>query len=339
LKLTLFHATINPTKTTMLHAKSMTGGNSQGPAKPPVALVTSFGAAIDPNSAAGNIRVLKAGDEDALDGFLARHWLSSMVMRARRLAGGIVDEGKPSQGTYAAVWEGSSIVSVAAHYSDGLVAVQAPRSLAAVVRAAVTASRRGVAGFVGPWAQAEAAVTAVGRSQRRPLLGHPQVLLVLDLNKLQVPGPVKKLGLSCRPARPDEVDAMTPWRVAAAIDQMGAKDSPELRAHTHAETESLIAAKRLYIAETASPVGITVVDAIVPEAVQFGGVWTPPRLRNRGLEAAAAISLVEAFRAPAVKHVVMLATKTSPIMLRAYQSIGFTALGEYGTLTYGEEQR
>lgn len=323
----------------MLQSKTMTNGHSTSPAKPAVALVSSFGVNIDPNALAGNIRVLKAGDEDALDGFLARHWLSSMVMRARRLDGGIVDESKPNQGTYAAVWEGASIVAVAAHYTDGVVAVQAPRSLAAVVRAAVMASRRGVNCFVGPWSQAEAAVTAVGRSQRRPLLGHPQMLLVLDLNKLQVPGPVKKLGLTCRPVRADEVDAVTPWRVAASIDQLGVKDAPELRAKTRAETQTLIEKKRLYIAETSAPVGIAVIDAMVPEAVQCGGVWTPPRLRNRGLEAAAAIALVEAFRNPGIKHVVMLAPKTSPIMLRAYQSIGFTALGEYGTLTYGDEQK
>jgi|GEM_PF-342021 len=323
----------------MLQSKTMTNAHPPGPVKPPVALVSSFGAAIDPNALAGNIRVLKAGDEDALDGFLARHWLSSMVIRARRMAGGILDDSKPDQGTYAAVWDGETIVSVAAHYVDGLVAVQAPRSLAAVVRAAVTAARRGVNSFAGPWAQAEAAVAAVGRSQRRPLFGHPQMLLVLDLNKLQVPGPVKKLGMSCRPVRADEIDALTPWRVAASIDQLGMKDSPELRAKTRVETQTLIEAKRLYVAETSAPIGITVVDAVVPEAVQFGGVWTPPRLRNRGLEAAAAIALVEVFRAPGIKHVVMLAPKTSAITLRAYQAIGFTALGEYGTLIYGDEDK
>lgn len=315
----------------------MSGGPTNGHTKSTaVPLVTARGTAIDPHAMTGNIRVLKPGDEAALDGFLARHWLSSMILRANRLSGGIVDEGKPHQGTYAALWDGATIVAVAAHYWNGIMAVQAPRSLGAVVRAAATASRRPVDGFVGPWQQAEAAVNAVGRSQRRRLLGTPNMLLALDLNKLQVPAPLAKLGVSCRPARPDELEAMVPWRVASLIDTLGVKDTPDLRAAVRTETENLIAAQRLFVAQTALPVGIAIVEAAVPEAVQFGGIWTPPRLRNRGYEAAAAISLVEAVRAPNLKHVVLLAPKSNMTLLRAYSSIGFTPLGDYGLMIYGD---
>jgi uncharacterized protein len=323
-----------------LHSEKMTGGHSSGTFKPTSAsLIVKPGAAADALAGAGNIRVLKPGDEMALDSFLARHWLSSMVMRGHRIVGGLVDEGKPHQGTYAAAWESASIVAVAAHYWNGIMAVQAPRALAGVVRAAAAASRRPVDGFVGPWQQAEAAMVAIGRSQRRKLLGHPQALLALDLSKLQIPPPLKKLGVTCRLARADDFEALVPWRVACAIDQMGAKDSPELRASMRVSTENLIAAHRLYIAETASFVGISTIEAATPEALQFDGVWTPPRLRNRGFEAAAAIALVERMRAPNLKHMVMLAPKTNVMLLRTYTAIGFTALGEYGTLIYSDDPK
>src|SRR4051812_685491 len=93
-----------------------------------------------------NLRVLGPGDETKLDDFLRRHADSSMFLRSNARAAGLVDEGKPLQGTYAALFDGDAIVAVAAHAWNGFVMVQAPAvGLAEVVRFAVGSSQRAVA--------------------------------------------------------------------------------------------------------------------------------------------------------------------------------------------------
>src|SRR6185436_8234101 len=53
-----------------------------------------------------DLRTLGPGDESVLGAFLREHIDSSMFLRSNSLAAGLVDEGKPLQGTYVAAFEG-----------------------------------------------------------------------------------------------------------------------------------------------------------------------------------------------------------------------------------------
>src|SRR5438094_282233 len=113
---------------------------------------------------ADSLQTLGAGDEAALEAFLAPHWQSAMFLRANARAAGLVDRGARLQGTYVAAWQGGAIVAVAAHFGNGVLALQAPDAagVPSLVQATVAASGRRVSGLSGLRAQVVAARTALG---------------------------------------------------------------------------------------------------------------------------------------------------------------------------------
>src|SRR5260370_39606072 len=73
-----------------------------------------------------DLRLLRPGDETALDAFLTDHTDSSMFLRANARAAGLIDRGSPLEATYVAALAGGRITGVAAHCWNGMVLVQAP---------------------------------------------------------------------------------------------------------------------------------------------------------------------------------------------------------------------
>ena len=77
-------------------------------------------------------------------------------------------------------------------------------------------------------------------------------------------------------------------------------------------------------------------NAVLPEHVQVGGVYTPPEGRNRGYaRRAVAIHLAEA-RASGVRHAVLFAA--SAAAARAYEAIGFQRDGSFALALYDTYQ-
>jgi len=101
------------------------------------------------------LRLLRPGDEAALDTFLARHADTSMFLRSNARSAGLTDRGQPMQATYVAALEGGRIAGVAAHCWNGMVLVQAPEgghAAAAALEAVRRSGRHGDRLFrtVGP---------------------------------------------------------------------------------------------------------------------------------------------------------------------------------------------
>src|SRR5260370_18218406 len=82
-----------------------------------------------------DLRVLRPGDETALDAFLTDHTDSSMFLRANARAAGLIDRGAPPEATYVAALAGGRITGVAAHCWNGMVLVQAPAQAGRPARA------------------------------------------------------------------------------------------------------------------------------------------------------------------------------------------------------------
>jgi len=82
------------------------------------------------------------------------------------------------------------------------------------------------------------------------------------------------------------------------------------------------------------PVATTGFNSIAGDAVQIGGVWTPPELRGRGYaRAAVALHLQEA-QAAGVQRAILFAA--SPIAARAYEAIGFRRCFDFGWRLYAD---
>ena len=279
------------------------------------------------------LRLLRCGDETALDDFLADHADTSMFLRANARSAGLSDRGEPLQGTYVAALESGRIAGVAAHCWNGMVLVQAPEPdhAAAVAQEAVRRSGRAVTGFSGPWDQVVIARRALGLAEAPTAKDSRDELYVLELERLAVPPVLASGALRCRHPQAGELDLLVAWRVGFALEALGAVDGPEL--HRASRADVLLQHERgtdWLLLDRAAPVSYSVFNAMLPEIVQVGGVWTPPELRGRGYARSVVAGALLAARKQGVRRAVLFADPLNAAARAAYLALGFRIVGDYG---------
>jgi RimJ/RimL family protein N-acetyltransferase len=283
-----------------------------------------------------DLRLLRPGDEVALDRFLAGYAYTSMFLRANARAAGLEDRGEPMQGTYVAALEADRIAGVAAHCWNGMVLVQAPHGhAAAVAREAVRRSGRVVTGFSGPWDQVVAARRALGLAAASVAKDSRDELYVLDLARLVVPPALAAGEVRCRHPQAAELDLLVEWRVAFATEALGATPGPELYRASRADV--LLQHQRgsdwVLLADSA-PVAYSAFNAMLPEIVQIGGVWTPPELRGREYARSVVAGSLVAARQHGVSRAVLFADPANAAARAAYLALGFRIVGDYGLVLF-----
>jgi len=279
------------------------------------------------------LRLLRPGDEAALETFLARHADTSMFLRSNARSAGLSDRGHPLQATYVAALDGGRIAGVAAHCWNGMVLVQAPDGdhAAAVAREAVRRSGRTVTGFSGPWTQVVAARKALGLGAAPTVKDSRDELYVLDLALLVVPPELASGALRCRHPEERELELLVNWRVRFAVEALGASDGPHL--HQASTDEVRLQHERgtdWLLLAGAAPVSYSVFNAMLPDIVQIGGVWTPPEFRGRGYARSVVAGSLLAARKQGVARAVLFADPANEAARRAYLFLGFRIVGDYG---------
>lgn len=268
------------------------------------------------------LRTLVPGDEAALDAFLAPRWQSSMFLRGNVRAAGLVDRGRPVEGTYVAAWAGDTVVSVVAHYWNGLLAVQAPDGalLPPLVHAAVAATGRRVAGFAGPRAQVDAARAALGL-QDAPTAGDDREdLFALTLDALRAPAPLVDGSWRARAPRAEERDLLADWRARYEAETRGLPPASADDAVRRAFR--LDDAMRVLVVDE-RPVAVCTFITQLPDVVLVGGVFTPAELRGRGYgRAVVAAALAEA-RGRGVTRALLFTAENNVAARAAYAALGF----------------
>lgn len=281
------------------------------------------------------VRLLRPGDEAALDAFLAGHADTSMFLRANARSAGLVDEGKPLQATYAASIEGGSIAGVAAHCWNGMVLVQAPAHAPDVARAAVRHSGRAITGFSGPWSQVVAARTALGLAAAPATKDSRDELYALELHRLVVPPPLANGAVRCRHPQAEDLELLVEWRARFSVEALGAADGPDLRRASRADV--LLQHERgtdWVLCDHGTPVAYAVFNAMLPDIVQIGGVWTPPEFRGRGYARSVVAGSLLAARKQGVRRAVLFADPSNAAARAAYLAIGFAIVGDYGLVLF-----
>jgi len=273
------------------------------------------------------IRILRPGDGEAVEAFLAPRASTSMFMRSNVLRGGLEDRGQPLQATYAAAFQAGRIAAVAAHCWNGMLLLQAPEQLRAVAIAAIEASGRTLKGISGPADQVRAARDALG--VRDPSVDDADALYSLELSQLRIPDLLSSL--RCRHPEASELPQLIEWREEYLTEiGLGAR-GPSVREQARSGIELLQAQGAHWVLEEAGAlVSYTAFNARLPDIVQVGGVWTPKALRGRGYaRCAVAHSLLEA-RAAGARRSILFTNR--PDAVRAYEALGFRRSGEYGLL-------
>jgi GNAT superfamily N-acetyltransferase len=277
------------------------------------------------------VRRLGPGDEAAVRAFLAPHVDSSLFLLGNLRARGLEDTGAAYSGTWAAAFDRGEVAAVAAHCWNGVLLVQAPRALPEVARAAVAASGRPLAGLSGPRPQVEEARRALGLEGAPASLDHEAELFSLDLARLEVPAALARGEVTCGPPAPDERALLSEWRVAYAVETLGAVPGEALRKACSEEVARLAAEGNAFVLRAeGEAVAFSGFNARLPEVVQVGGVWTPPELRGRGHARAVVAGSLLAARGEGVGRAVLFTERGNHPARRAYLALGFRVVGDYG---------
>jgi RimJ/RimL family protein N-acetyltransferase len=282
-----------------------------------------------------HVRALVPGDEQKLERFLLERPDTTLFLRGNLRAVGLVDDGERYQGSYAAAFENERIVGAAAHYWNGNVIVEAPCALSEVVGCAVGTSGRSVRGILGPWGQVVEARKGLGLGSAPTQLDSQEQLYAVDLASLQVPSALAEGRVRCRAPRRDELDLVTDWAIAYGRETLQEAEGPEQAESSRARIEAAQAEGRQWVLEAAGrPVAYTAFNAVLPDCVQVGGVFTPPALRGRGFARCAVAGSLIAAHKRGVRRSVLFTDGHNHPARSAYHALGYQQVGDYGLVLF-----
>ena len=271
-----------------------------------------------------------------LEAFLLPRIASSMFLLGNMRAAGLSDRGERFCGTYVGAFEGEELVGVLAHYWNGVVMPQAGEHVDALWRAAVAASDRGVTGAIGPAGQVTTirdgllSAAVKGGVVPVPRMDEREPLFELQLDALSVPEAPASGRVNGRLAEPRDLETLSAWRAAYEVETLGSVGSPKLRADARAAVVRQTGDGSLWVLESGGAlVALTGFNTRTAEAVQVGGVYTPPEWRRRGYgRCVVAASLLGARDTGAELGVLFTSENNVPAQ-RAYTALGFRPVGAF----------
>jgi RimJ/RimL family protein N-acetyltransferase len=282
-----------------------------------------------------NVRLLTTGDEAIAERFLRTRPETTMILRSNLARVGLVNEGQTYQGTYAGAFAGDELKGLAALYwNDNLVLAGGPHVVALTETLAARAPRglRGILGtaseVAGARRVADARFGAAVRKENR------EILYALALADLIVPEALSRL--VARTPKDDEMTLVLDWRMLYSAETSELPDTPEERRRQrdhlhafHAEGHDVL------VFDGATPVSYSGFNAVLPDMVQVGGVFTPPALRGRGYARCAVAASLVAARSRGVERAILFTGDDNVAAQRAYLALGFCPIGDYA-LTFFE---
>lgn len=265
----------------------------------------------------------QAGDEAAIDAFLAKHADTSMFLRSNLLELGLFDR-EHSHGTeYWLTGEGQ-IDGVFGMSNAGFAMSQAPNADAPKWDAfAQKVIGRNLVGITGETKQVEAAKQAFGVTHADWAINSPEPLYRLPLTNLNVP---EQPGSIRKPVEADR-NLIFAWTRAYSAE-LHMSPPERLDDEAKGRTDRALETGDVRILEVdGQPVAMTAINARLPDMIQIGGVYTPPELRGQGhARRVVALHMAEE-HAKGIETAILFAS--GPAACRAYEAIGFRHIGSY----------
>jgi predicted GNAT family acetyltransferase len=271
----------------------------------------------------------------ALVSFFDRHPDTTLFLRGNLELAGLGDGVHPFGGVWVGVWDDERIVAVAAHFNGGNVVVAGGQGAVEAASQAVRESRRAVKGVVGPWSLAVEVLEGLALPTG-PAARSREVLYRLSLDALVAPSALARGEVRCRLAVEADLPLMIDWRMAFNRESLPGLSETVRAAAVHQSVHHAMSLGRLFVLDDAQghPLGTTAFNAWADGIVQVGGVFTPPESRRRGIaRAAVAGSLLHAVGQGAHRSVLFTGESNLPAR-RAYESLGYEAVGDYGLLLF-----
>jgi predicted GNAT family acetyltransferase len=243
-----------------------------------------------------------------------------MFLLSNLRAAGLKEGTERGQGTWVGAFDGGALVAVACHGWNGVVLLQAPARSAELVGEALRLSGRALKGLIGPLEQVRA--VPVEGTPKRP---EAELLFTLDTAELSAP----PLSGSVRRAEAGDLEQLYDWRYHYVVELL----EPVTEATRTVVADGVrhaCARGDLFVLELEGRlVATTAFNARLPEIVQIGGVYTPPKLRRRGFARAA---VAGSLMLTPVPKAVLFTAENNLAAQRAYRALGFREVGTYGLL-------
>lgn len=268
-------------------------------------------------------------ERDAVEAFLKEHVVTSMfpLSNLRRYG---MEGGHRHALTIWMRWHNGRITDLVAQSEQGMVFPQCPGG--AWGEAAVVLAGRPIAGILGHAGQ----VAALRRFlQLQPASGIDVTEPHYDLPLAEMLTPDCS-GYTVRRIDQETRALACSWRadyIREVLDIPG--EDPEEKAKSDIDGY-LVADSHRFLFEGDRPVAFTGFNAMLPEVVQIGGVYTPPEERSRGLaRRAVALHLQEAASGGVSRAILSAASEKAS---KAYEAIGFRRAGDFAYLMYETPQ-
>ena len=272
-------------------------------------------------------RQLGPGDELALDAFCAAYRATTMFFASNRRTAPLGSSGHRRAGVYAGAFEGGELVGVVAHYEMGSLVSRAGAHALELARRVLAQTGRPCSAFVGPEPEVDALCEALAPADLAWGIEGRELLFELPLAQLRAPAMDSG---QARPAELDDLDTLAAWSVDYALETLGSTRSEAMLARERELMRGNIEAGRTWVLEAdGERLAMTSFNAQIPEAVQVGGVWTPPALRGRGYASqVVAAHLAHARDQGATTAILFTQVENAPA-IAVYRKLGFVEIGRY----------
>ncbi len=278
------------------------------------------------------IREAVKGDEALIEAYLAKHFATAMFLRGNLRDFGIGNTEAP-YGMRFFIREAAEITGIGGVGNGGAVMLQASGDLAEMVahmRAALPTDFTPSVTTGAPEMVA-AIIAGFGMAEAPTQMNDIEPLFLLSKNDLKQQD---MAGFTLRPSTIDDLPLLAEWNLAYALEVLGSVDTADTRAETLKAAKRTIAhGRQRLLLHKGEVVAQTNINAAMPDAVQVGGVYTPPCRRGNGFaRRAVAAHLGETFAAGVKNAILFSASETAS---KAYRAVGFTEIGTYQIVLFG----
>lgn len=275
------------------------------------------------------IRPAQEADRAAMEAFLATRVATSMFLASNLRDHGLTGTGHPKATTFWLAEKDGKVHGIFGHSEMGYVLADTPRfdpAWSAPLRADMAG--RKVRGLKGDAEVIGHLASALGLHNKTPGFQDVDPHYQLRLADLIVPPGDTRL----RAMAPEDMDLIAGWRHAFDCEVFG-DDQPDGRDRSIARARDMIRTGRGRLLESeGQPVAMTAFNAVLPEAVQIGSVYTPKESRGAGhARRAVALHLAEAAQDGVTTAILF---SSGPAANRAYEAIGFRRIGEYRLIDF-----
>ncbi len=270
------------------------------------------------------IREAMRDDSLRLEAFLKRRFQTSMFLRSNLREYGIGNKKDDFAMRYFLREKGGAIIGVGAVGNNGTLMMQANEGLtdiAAYMRDALPKDMK-FSVMLGAAEQAGIFRTAFGLSDAPTTMDDIEPLFALSLKDLIMPniGPAV-----LRKTEMSDLPFLTDWAHAYDLETGLRVAGQDTRTDDVINRIKKDRSRVLMLGGT--PVAQTGFNAVLPDAVQIGGVYTPPENRRRGYaRLAVALHLLEVRKSGVNDAILFSANEHAS---RAYRAIGFREVGRY----------